>query len=345
MLWLTIILCAVVALVASLLFPFVFKPWLQRLAVVDMPSERSSHSVPTIRGMGISVLAAVSLALLVSLFTPLSANHKAIILTILIVVLAASIVGWAEDLRGLRVTTRAAFHLIIGAAGTAVLAWLTGGTGYWWAPAGAVAVAAYINVANFMDGINGISGLHGAVVGAAYAIAGALTQTPWLVVVGVVIAAGFIGFLPWNLSGKPVFLGDVGSYLLGSSIAITAVAAFLAGVPVEYLFAPVLIYLADTFVTLIRRMAAGERWYVAHRQHAYQRVVIVGLSHLQASSMVTVATILTSALGIFAVANGPTGLLISAILCVLVVLLYLRTPTIFQRLIRHRKARSTAATQ
>ncbi|GAA1049938.1 MraY family glycosyltransferase [Arthrobacter russicus] len=343
--WAFVSLCAATALLASLLLPLAFKPWLRRMAVLDMPSDRSSHSEPTIRGMGISVLSAVVLALFVALFAPLSATQKAILLTILVVLLAASLVGWIEDLRGLRVVTRALCHLAVGAAGTAVLAWLAGGIGYWWTPAGAVAVAAYINVANFMDGINGISGLHGLVVGLAYAIAGALTDIHWLVIAGAVIAAGFAGFLPWNLSGKPVFLGDVGSYLLGASIAITAVAAFLAGVPVEYLFAPVLIYLADAFVTLLRRIAAGERWYVAHRQHAYQRLVIVGLSHLQAAAVVTSATVLTSLLGIFAVANGPVGLLIAAVLCILVVLLYLRTPTIFQRLIRRRNSRVSGLAQ
>lgn len=343
--WAFLLFCVAAALLASLLLPFGFKPWLRRLAVVDMPSDRSSHSQPTIRGMGIAVLSAVVLALFVALFSPLSATQKAILLTILVVLLTASLIGWIEDLRGLSVKTRALCHLVVGATGTALLAWLTGGTGYWWTVAGAVAVAAYINVANFMDGINGISGLHGLVVGLAYAAAGALTGTHWLVIAGAVMAAGFAGFLPWNLGGNPVFLGDVGSYLLGSSIAITAVAAFLAGVPVEYLFAPVLIYLADTFVTLLRRIAAGERWYVAHRQHAYQRLVIVGLSHLQAAMVVTSATVLTSLLGVFAVANGPVGLLVGAVLCVVVVLLYLRTPTIFQSLIRRRNARNSAATQ
>lgn len=343
--WTFLLICAGTALIASILLPFGFKPWLRRLAVLDMPSERSSHTEPTIRGMGISILTAVVLALFVALFSPLSATQKAILLTILIVILAASLVGWIEDLRGLRVLTRALCHLAIGAIGTVVLAWLTGGTGYWWTPAGAVAVAAYINVANFMDGINGISGLHGVVVGLAYAAAGALTGTHWLVFIGTVIAAGFAGFLPWNLSGRPVFMGDVGSYLLGSAIAITAVAAFLAGIPVEFLFAPVLVYLADTFVTLIRRIAAGERWYAAHRQHVYQRLVIVGLSHLQAAAVVTIATVLTSLLGIFAVANGSLGLLIASAACVLVVLLYLRTPTIFQRLIRRRNAAVSAESQ
>ncbi|WP_285725316.1 MraY family glycosyltransferase [Psychromicrobium xiongbiense] len=333
----TWLLCPVLALLLSLTVPWAVRPWLRRLAVMDMPSERSSHSVPTLRGMGISILMAMALGLLLALLLPLPHPGHGVVLTILVVVLAASCVGWIEDLRGLSVRTRALCHLFIGAAGTVALAALTGGTGYWWAPAGAVAVAAYINVANFMDGINGISGLHGVVVGLAYAAAGALSGTAWLVVIGLVLAAAFAGFLPWNLSRRPVFMGDVGSYLLGSTIAITAVAAFLSGVPVEYVFAPVLIYLADTFVTLMRRIAAGERWYTSHRQHAYQRLVIVGLSHVQASLVVTVASVLTSALGLLAGRLGGLMVFVSALGCLLVVLAYLRTPTIFQRFLARRR--------
>src|SRR5690606_29011020 len=78
-------------------------------------------------------------------------------------------------------------------------------------------ISSYINVANFMDGLNGISGFHGVIAGAAFGVVGWLTATPWLLIIGVVLAAGYLGFLPWNLTKPGAFLGDVGSYLLGGA--------------------------------------------------------------------------------------------------------------------------------
>ncbi len=74
------------------------------------------------------------------------------------------------------------------------------------------------------------------------------------------------------------FLGDVGSYLLGASIAALAVAGFLSGVYVEYVLSPILVYAADTGYTLLRRIKAGERWYASHREHVYQRLTDVGFT-------------------------------------------------------------------
>jgi UDP-N-acetylmuramyl pentapeptide phosphotransferase/UDP-N-acetylglucosamine-1-phosphate transferase len=335
------VLVAATALIASLLLPFAVKPWLRRLGVLDIPSARSSHAEPTIRGMGITVAAALLLAMAVALLALRSGTGgdgtgSTVVAVSTLVMAAAALVGWIEDFRGINIRIRALLQLGIGLAGSVALAAALPGNNFWWVPAGAVAVAAYINVANFMDGINGISGMHGLLVGLFYALAGMLTANFWLIYAGAAIAAAFVGFLPWNLGRRNVFLGDVGSYLLGASIAITAVAAFLANVPVAYIFSPVLIYLADTFVTLIRRMAAGERWYAPHRQHAYQRLTIVGLSHVQATAVVSTATVATGLLGILSTTGGALLNISAGILCAGVVLLYLRTPTIFQRIMQRR---------
>ncbi|WP_026555396.1 MraY family glycosyltransferase [Arthrobacter sp. 35W] len=337
-----VLMVAAAALLASLLLPFAVKPWLVRLGVLDMPSARSSHTQPTIRGMGITVavalVAAMAVAVAASPPSVAGINGPVVLGACALVMAVAALIGWIEDFRGIAIKVRAVLQLGLGLLGSLVLALAIPGNNLWWVPAGAVAVAAYINVANFMDGINGISGMHGLVVGAFYALAGVLTGHTWLVFAGVGIAAAFAGFLPWNLGRGNVFLGDVGSYLLGAAISITAVAAFFAKVPVEYIFSPVLIYLADTFITLIRRIASGERWYAAHRQHAYQRLVIVGLSHVQATAVVSAATVATSVLGVVSAQGGEGVTVAAGVVCAGVVLLYLRTPTIFQRLIRRRRA-------
>ncbi|MHA7269634.1 MraY family glycosyltransferase [Arthrobacter sp. HLT1-20] len=334
-----------IALVLALLLPMVVRPLLARAGVLDVPNARSSHQIPTIRGMGITTAVALPAAVLAAIFLPQTGSgHQGTLVLVVIaaLMLAAATIGWIEDIRGLSVKIRAGLQLLVGGAATAAVAIIDPGQQQLWLiPAGAIAVAAYINVANFMDGINGISGMHGLLVGGLYAYAGYATHHAWLVYVGIAIAMAFAGFLPWNLGRNNVFLGDVGSYLLGASIAVTAMCAFLAGVPVEYIFSPVLIYLTDTFVTFLRRLLAGERWYAAHREHVYQRLTIVGLSHTAATAVVSLATLLVSLLGIAAASGGEMVQLISTAAGFLIVLAYLRSPTLFQRYLG-RRARSNS---
>ncbi|NVM98852.1 UDP-phosphate glycosyltransferase [Arthrobacter sp. SDTb3-6] len=344
--WLASAAVAAVALVLALGLPAVARPLLVRAGVLDVPNARSSHQRPTIRGMGITTAVALPAALALALFLPQgSVNEsqaRATLVVILLVTLCAAAIGWVEDIRGLAITVRAGLQLLVGALATAAVAIIDpAAQQLWWIPAGAVAVAAYVNVTNFMDGMDGISGTHGLLVGGFYAFGGAVTGHQWLVYAGVAIAAAFAGFLPWNLGRNKVFMGDVGSYLLGASISVTAMAAFLAHVPVEYIFSPVLVYLVDTFVTFLRRLLAGERWYASHRQHVYQRLNIVGLSHVQSTAVVCAATVVVSVLGIVAAQGSSLVQVVATALCLVAVLLYLRTPTLFQRHFR-RKAGADA---
>ena len=146
--------------------PLMLRPFLRRVAFLDVPNERSSHDRPTLRAAGIAqllgmVAAAVILWAWGAALTPTSA-------VIFGVALAAGLLGlWDDSLRGrgLGVAVRAGLQLLIGGVAAAWLAGLAGAP--WWAAAVAtVFIAAYINMVNFMDGINGISALHGLVAGA-----------------------------------------------------------------------------------------------------------------------------------------------------------------------------------
>ncbi|MEJ1089350.1 NAD-dependent epimerase/dehydratase family protein [Microbacterium sp. Mu-80] len=233
--------------------------------------------------------------------------------------------GFADDLRGLRALPRLGIQISIAILATTAAAVVTGSTAWWFLPFGAVLMVGYVNTANFMDGINALSGLHGAVVGTAFAVVGTVAGQTWLMGIGLVIAVAFVAFLPWNLSGSGFFLGDVGSYLLGGSIAVTALFAIGAGLPVLTLIAPLAVYIADTVATMLRRLIRGERITAPHRTHAYQRLTDTGWSHISVAAIVTLLAMLCSTVGLAVQLEWlPAWIALPAIL--LVCWLYLALP-------------------
>lgn len=313
-------------LALSLALPIVVRPLLVRLGVMDVPNARSSHERPVLRGLGLAVLVALAVvgggATVISFAQQPAAPDWQFMLVIALGSLAAGLLGFSEDLRGISVPVRSAVLLAIAVTSTTALLWLarvselptnTGlnisalplwvvvGLGVY----GVLFVSSYINVANFMDGLNGISGLHGPIAGLAFAAAGALSGLNWLTIMGLILAAGFGGFLPWNLSKPGAFLGDVGSYLLGGAVAITSFAALVAGVPVLATIGPMVIYFGDVGTTLVGRMRRGHKWDEPHKEHAYQRVQQLGMPHIRASLINAAFTAAASALGLLSFALAP----------------------------------------
>lgn len=328
----TAIVAIAVAFVAGVLLPFALIPLLQRLGVIDVPNDRSSHTITAVRGLGLTITVAIMAGFAIIWATADNASGG-LLPVVAGVALAAAVLGWVEDYRGVSVGWRFSLQLIIGAVGTTAMVILTGSS-WWWILVGALALGAYINVANFMDGINGISGLHGLVVGLFFAGAGAIDHQAWLIAPSLVVAAAFASFLPWNLGRGHVFLGDVGSYLLGGTLAALGAAAFLNGMEAGYLLGPVAIYLADTGYTLLARIRGGERWYAAHRQHVYQRLTDVGLSHPASALMVAGATALCAGGAMMAVQSVGWGQYLWGIFILAIVLAYLSSPVWIGRLRR-----------
>ncbi len=131
---------------------------------------------------------------------------------------------------------------------------------------GAAVLPIAVNIVNFMDGINGISGL--TAVSWGVTAAGARHAHP----IAALVAGVGAGFLPWNVPRPRLFLGDSGSYLIGSLIGNAALHTTTTK-ETTALVVPLLPYLADALVTIGRRLARGEAVLRPHRQHAYQRLV------------------------------------------------------------------------
>ncbi|WP_240334016.1 glycosyltransferase family 4 protein [Rothia sp. ZJ932] len=322
---------AAIAGVLGLLLPFAVRPLLHRWNLVDLPTARSSHTTPVFRGMGLAIACAVAIAFFISLVLGLVTVDRSIAIIVLAGAIASGMLGWGEDFRGVPIIARLAVQFLVGAAVTIGLT-LVLGTSIWWIPLGVIAVIAYINVTNFMDGVNGISGLHGFMVGGVYAYAGYSTDTRWLMVGGAALAVGYLAFLPWNIrTGKNVFLGDAGSYFLGGAIACMAVGAFLSGIYVEYILSPLLIYLADTGTTLLRRVLRGEQWYKPHRSHTYQRLTDYGFSHVASALLVNGLSLVVSVITIVALPFETQQALGAGLVVLILIGFYLVLPYLLKR--------------
>jgi UDP-N-acetylmuramyl pentapeptide phosphotransferase/UDP-N-acetylglucosamine-1-phosphate transferase len=266
-----------VGLAVAAISPVACMPVLRHLGIIDRPNERSSHTAPTIRGLGV----ACSLGVIAALASAIALGSASVIVVVVLGTgLAASALGLVEDVRGLGVGQRLAVQALIG-LGFGVVGVTVAGAAWWLAPLLAWWLVSYVNAANFMDGVDSMSAFHAMVAGGYFALLGLIHGQARLLLLGVILAVVFAGFLPWNLAPRwRVFLGDSGSYLLGGLIAASAAAAFLLGVSLLASLAPTLPYLADTGVTLAHRVWRREPLTQAHRTHVYQRLLDHGWSHI-----------------------------------------------------------------
>ncbi|EIV93306.1 glycosyltransferase family 4 protein, partial [Frankia sp. QA3] len=305
---------------------------MHRLAAIDEVTARSSHQAPTPRGGGIAVVLGLFAGVLVTILTHGGADSPNL-LPLIAAAALFGLIGLAEDLAGVTAMRRLALHTATSfvVAAMAVLGAVLGDP----APSiptvllvtvvAPIWITGFVNVFNFMDGINGISAVTAALAGGAFAALGAAHDLPTVTAGGVLVAASALGFLPFNFPRARVFLGDVGSYALGSVLAVLTVQAVLAGIPPEPALAPTALYLADTSATLARRIHAGEQWYSPHRSHAYQRLTIAGWSHARVTGLVAATTALLVVLSLAAFGPLP-GRLAADTAAGLVLLAYLGVP-------------------
>ena len=301
---------------------------LRRLTVLDLPGERSSHSVPTPRGGGAPIAAGLLVA---AALTPGTDDAK---LAFAVAVGFFGLLGLLDDLGGLP----AIFRLALQTAGAACVAPLLvlhlSLTAFAMAAAALVAavwLVGFVNAFNFMDGVNGISAAHAVIGGAAYACLAAWRQDGFGIAAGLALTAGACAFLPWNAGRARVFLGDVGSYSIGAALAVLAVRLIADGVPAEAVAGPVALYLADVAWTLQRRIRRGEPWLEGHRTHVYQRWCDAGWSHQEVTLLTSALTILLCLLGVLGMLGGTSARVSADLAGLVVVAVYLGSPGLFAR--------------
>lgn len=269
---------AAATLAVSLLLTGLLRRYALARSVLDIPNERSSHKVPTPRGGGVAIVISFLAALVVLVlagrlawpaFWALCGAGGGV-----------ALIGFLDDHGHIAARWRLLAHFC--GAGWALF-WLQGfpaliflgqrcDLGWIGHLLAAVGLVWLLNLYNFMDGIDGIAGIEAVSVclgGILMYLLAAPEGTHWYPALLLLAAAA--GFLAWNFPPAKIFMGDAGSGFLGLVLGILAIQAAAVSPPMFFGWIILLgVFIIDATVTLVRRILRGERFYEAHRSHAYQ---------------------------------------------------------------------------
>lgn len=269
---------AAAVLIASYLLTLVIKRAAGRLGLIDIPNERSSHAIPTPTGGGLAI--AVSSTLALGLLAAVGILPARLFLALVPGGAAVAAVGFIDDRKSLPAPIRLLVHFLAAAWAVACIGPVhlfsvgpdTPGLNWLDYAVSTVGIAWFLNMFNFMDGIDAIAASEAVFLCAGTSLLALFSAAVSYIAGGaLVIGAASAGFLVWNWPPARTFMGDVGSGYLGFVFAVLGVASgahsgsalcsclILAGV-----------FVVDSTFTLVRRFMRGERITEAHRTHAFQ---------------------------------------------------------------------------
>lgn len=285
-------------LLASFLISFLLTGYMRHYAlkknIIDNPNERSSHTIPTPRGGGVSIVITFLSFIVLLMFT----QHLAISTGLILLCsgFGIAVLGFLDDHGHINSMLRLAIHFIIAIAVVFALGGfsevaLFNGTLHlgWFANIIAVLFLVWLlNLYNFMDGINGIASVEAITTIISLATIYLLFSSSLSIELLLILAASVFGFLLWNFPKARIFMGDAGSGFLGMTLGVLALMALKVDAALFCSWIICLgVFVVDATFTLIRRVTNGHKMYDAHRSHAYQYA-----SRLYSHTTVTISVLL-----------------------------------------------------
>ncbi|MGB6105280.1 MAG: glycosyltransferase family 4 protein [Pusillimonas sp.] len=289
-------------------------------SLLDVPNERSSHTVPTPRGGGVSIV--VSFLSLLALFGLLSDVEHTIWWGLLGAGAITACIGFLDDHGHIPARWRLLAHF---ASAVWALFWLDGfsavsilGYSFPVGPVILILAAFYLvwmlNLYNFMDGIDGIASVEAVSVVLCGGMLYWLSGHADMALIAMLLASAVLGFLLWNLPPAKIFMGDAGSGFLGMTLGVMSLQA--ATVSSNLLWAWLIllgVFIVDASLTLLHRLIRGEKVYQAHRMHAYQHAALK-----YGHARVTGATLIVNVLWLFPMACVAAFGPIDGVACLLI---------------------------
>ncbi|WP_323594891.1 MraY family glycosyltransferase [Aliarcobacter butzleri] len=295
---------------------YFIKNYMIKKLLVASVNERSSHTVPTPYGGGIAIAITWFIGLFYLYFIGQIENN---LFYALLVGAVISIVSFFDDIYELSPKLRLIIQAIVAIGGLYFLGGfetLTFGifdiqNSIFTNIFAFFMIIWFINLYNFLDGINGYAGSEAVF----------LSLAGFILFGGnhfLVLAVAVLGFLYWNWNKAKIFMGDVGSTLLGYNVAIFTI--YYANEEATNFWIWIIlfsVYWFDATLTLIRRKLNKERLSQAHKKHAYQRLTQAGWSHYKVTNYSIGLNILLFAI-VYFISNIFVAFLFSFVVLVLV---------------------------
>ena len=306
----------IILLILSFSLTFYIKNYAIKKSLVAEVNERSSHTVATPHGGGIAIAITWFIGLIYLNYTN---EIDATLFYALLIGIVISIVSLFDDIYELSPKFRLSIQLAVAIGGISVLGGLnTLNFGIFTIEnqivtntIAVIAIIWYINLYNFLDGINGYAGSEIVF----------LSLAGFLIFSGdhfIVLGVATIGFLYWNWNNAKIFMGDVGSTLLGYNVGIFTL--YYTNQEPSNLWIWIILFglfCFDATYTLIRRKLNGEKISEAHKKHAYQRLNQSSWSHYKVTNYSIGINILLFCI-VYFISNIAIAFIISIILLYLV---------------------------
>jgi UDP-N-acetylmuramyl pentapeptide phosphotransferase/UDP-N-acetylglucosamine-1-phosphate transferase len=307
------LLAVAIAALMSALITWTSRPLLQRYALAR-PNARSSHRIPTPQGAGIAVISATLLvASACAAWAGVTIPPALVAATV-----GIALVGFADDIMSLPVLVR--LMLQSAAVGAVVF---TAPEAARIVPAlplalerGLIVLAGvwFVNLVNFMDGLDLMTVAEVVPISAALLLLGWLGELSWpAVLIAAALCGAMLGFAPFNKPVAKVFLGDVGSLPIGLLLGWCLLELAWHQQPAAALLLPAY-YLVDATITLFRRIARREQFWSAHRSHFYQRATDNGFTVPRIIGEVFSLNLVLAGLAIVTIRAGSTAITIVSLL-------------------------------
>lgn len=275
--------------------------------LVDIPSQRRAHNKVTPRGGGLAIVIMVIIA--VSVYEYFLATSLISTTKILLILLVISMISFLDDLIHISIVIRFITHIICSAAViilflSPALLFHTELPPYLDFIVSVIGLTAFLNIYNFLDGIDGITcsesiHLSATILILCYLKSDIIIHANLIIMLNVIMGGASIGFLLFNWHPAKIFLGDVGSislgFLLGFSLLLISASSahlFVASVIAS------LYYLADGGLTILIRLINKEKIWQPHLKHFFQKAVQKGMTHKQVVSRIILCNLLLMLLSI-----------------------------------------------
>ena len=257
-----------------------------KLYILDHPNRRSLHESPTPRGGGLAIFVAVVICSTIAAALYGTSSDLLWLGTAALMIAGVSFLDvWLTIHLGYRIAVHLFAAYLIIREGLSLESFSLPGM-VWSFPEPVTIVISLlfivwmINLYNFMDGMDGFAAGMAVMGFGGFALLGWLAGDTRFMALNLIVAAAAGGFLVFNFPPAKIFMGDLGSSLLGFLAAAFALWAERDGL--FPLWVSVLIFsplIVDATITLFRRILKGEKFWQAHKTHNYQRLVQLGWGH------------------------------------------------------------------